>query len=132
MRSGCAGRTRLRKSSECGATRSRFPRRGGRPADPSSRRRRHLMRLKFAGLTVFLLTLLSLFDAGAQAQLACGHFIHEAPPAPAPRGAGPAVRRFELINAEVKSVRHRVLYLGDSLTERWDQEVWREYMVPRG
>src|SRR5437763_12678610 len=68
----------------------------------------------------------------ARAQLACGHFTQEPAPAPAPREAGSAVRRFEVINAEVKSVRHRVLYLGDSLTERWDAEVWRQHMAPRG
>src|SRR5437870_1105335 len=68
----------------------------------------------------------------ARAQLACGHFTQEPAPAPAPREAGSAVRRFEVINAEVKSVRHRVHYLGDSLTERWDPEVWRQHMEPRG
>ena len=37
----------------------------------------------------------------ARAQLACGHFTQEPAPAPAPREAGSAVRRFEVINAEV-------------------------------
>jgi lysophospholipase L1-like esterase len=68
----------------------------------------------------------------AQAQLACPHFTQEPAPPPAPRTAESAVRRFELINAEVKTVRHRVLYLGDSLTERWNEEVWRAHMEPRG
>jgi lysophospholipase L1-like esterase len=45
------------------------------------------------------------------------------------------VQRYELINAEVKSVRHRVLFFGDSLTERFATdaaEVWRQHMAPRG
>ena len=68
----------------------------------------------------------------AQAQLACGHFTPDVLAAPEPREAASAVRRFELINAEVKSVRHRVLFLGDSITERFDPEVWRLHMEPRG
>ena len=68
----------------------------------------------------------------AEAQLACQHFTQEPAAAPAARTAQSAVRRFELINAEVKSVKHRILYLGDSLTERWNAEAWREHMEPRG
>jgi len=76
--------------------------------------------------------LLSLLGGVAQAQLACGHFTSDVLAAPEPREAASAVRRFELINAEVKSVRHRVLFLGDSITERFDPEVWRLHMEPRG
>jgi len=76
--------------------------------------------------------LLSLLGGVAQAQLACGHFTPDVLAAPEPREAASAVRRFELINAQVKSVRHRVLFLGDSITERFDPEVWHLHMEPRG
>ena len=76
--------------------------------------------------------LLPLLGHAAQAQLACDHFTPDVLAAPEPREAASAVRRFELINAEVKSVRHRVLFLGDSITERFDPEVWRQHMEPRG
>jgi lysophospholipase L1-like esterase len=87
---------------------------------------------RFTSSTAFLIAVLSLLAPAAQAQPACGHFTQEPAAPPAPREAGSALRRFELINAEVNSVRHQILYLGDSLTERWDQELWREYMEPRG
>ena len=70
--------------------------------------------------------------AHAEPDLRCGKFTDDVIAAPEPRSAVSAMRRFEVINAEVKSVRHRVLFLGDSLTERFDPEVWREHMAPRG
>jgi beta-glucosidase len=68
----------------------------------------------------------------AQAQLACSRFTQDPSAAPAPRTAESAVRRFEVINAEVESVPHRILFLGDSITERYDGEVWQRDMAPRG
>ena len=84
--------------------------------------------------SLVILALIVIFGSHrvAQAQPACGHFTRAPVAAPAPRTAESAVRRFELINAEVKSVPHRVLFLGDSITERYDQEVWQRDMAPRG
>src|SRR4029077_20565592 len=48
----------------------------------------------------------------AQAQLACPDFTQEPAPPPAPRTAESAVRRFELINAEGKTVAHPGLSSG--------------------
>src|SRR5260370_20028760 len=74
--------------------------------------------------------------AQAEAALHCGHFTQDVLPAPEPREAAPARKRFEQINAAVKTQPYRVLFFGDSLTERfetWDApQLWREHMVPRG
>ncbi len=70
--------------------------------------------------------------ASAEPSLACGQFTQDVIPAPEPRGAASAVHRFEHINETIKTEPHRVLFFGDSLTERFDKEVWREHMAPRG
>lgn len=70
--------------------------------------------------------------AAGQTALPCAPFTQQPLAAPAPREAGAAVRRFELINRRVKSLPHRILFLGDSITERFDPEVWRRNMMPRG
>jgi hypothetical protein len=51
---------------------------------------------------------------------------------PTPRQNGHARARFEEINTAVKTQPHRVLFLGDSLTEGFDHEVWEQHMAPRG
>ena len=72
----------------------------------------------------------------SQPALACPHFTQDQLPAPEPREASAAVKRFEQINTAVKTQPYRVLFFGDSLTERfetWDApQLWREHMVPRG
>ena len=68
----------------------------------------------------------------AQSLMRCGPFIQEALTAPVPRENGHARARFEQINAAVKTQPYRVLFLGDSLTELFDQDVWRDHMAPRG
>jgi lysophospholipase L1-like esterase len=74
--------------------------------------------------------------AAAQADVHCAAFTQDVIPAPEPREAKWAQHRFELINAEVRSVPHRVLFLGDSLIERFQTpdapELWRKDMEPRG
>jgi beta-glucosidase len=70
----------------------------------------------------------------AQTALRCGPFAAEAP-APVARGAASAGQRFAAIKRAVKSQPHRILFLGDSLTERFPHdapEVWRDHMAPRG
>jgi lysophospholipase L1-like esterase len=68
--------------------------------------------------------------------LACGHFTQDQLPAPEPREAASAKKRFEEINAAVKSQPYRVIFFGDSLTERfetWDApDLWRQHMASRG
>jgi lysophospholipase L1-like esterase len=74
----------------------------------------------------------------AQAQLRCGPFDPNPPAAPEPRTNSEAVATFNRINAAVKTEPYRVLFLGDSITERWDMplwdatRVWDANMAPRG
>jgi lysophospholipase L1-like esterase len=76
-----------------------------------------------------------LSTASAQSALPCQHFTRDAIAAPEPREARWPVHRFEVINAAVKTQPHRVLFLGDSITERFPHDaphVWHDKMVPRG
>jgi lysophospholipase L1-like esterase len=64
----------------------------------------------------------------------CGRFTTEPVAEPARRGAESALRRFEKIRRSLHAQQYRVLFLGDSLTERFPQDaplVWNAYMVPR-
>ena len=86
-------------------------------------------------IAAFLLAILLcgyMLSAEAQAPLRCGPFIQGELSPPAPRQNGHARARFEQINAEIKSRPHRLLFLGDSLTEGFDREVWEQHMAPRG
>lgn len=68
----------------------------------------------------------------AEPALRCRAFTAKAAPAATPREAASAVRSFERIKAAVRTEPYRVLFLGDSLTERFDPPVWREHMAARG
>ena len=71
-------------------------------------------------------------SAQAQGSLPCGPFTREIIAAPGPRHALWPVRRFELIKNRVLTQPYRALFLGDSLTERFDPAVWQQHMAPRG
>ena len=60
----------------------------------------------------------------AQAQLRCAAFSSWPPAAPEPREAAPPVATFNRINAVVKTKPYRALFLGDSITERWEESLW--------
>jgi lysophospholipase L1-like esterase len=72
------------------------------------------------------------------AQVRCSAFIPYPPAAPAPRTDTWAVASFNRINEAVKFEPYRVLFLGDSITERWQlplwgaKPVWDANLVPRG
>lgn len=74
----------------------------------------------------------------ARAQLRCAAFDNWQPAAPEPRVAPEAVATFNRINEAVKRQPYRVLFLGNSITERWQmplwgaKPVWDANMVPRG
>jgi lysophospholipase L1-like esterase len=70
--------------------------------------------------------------AAAQSPLRCGPFTPDVIAAPEPREARWPVQQFEKIQAAVKTQPYRVLFLGDSLTERFDPELWRKHLEPRG
>jgi lysophospholipase L1-like esterase len=67
-----------------------------------------------------------------QERLRCGPFTQDVLPVPAPREDIHARERFERIKAAVKTLPYRMLFLGDSLTERFDERVWQAHMTPRG
>ncbi|MGD9617698.1 MAG: GDSL-type esterase/lipase family protein [Alphaproteobacteria bacterium] len=73
--------------------------------------------------------------ANAQPALSCAKFTSEPLPPPAPRAVAWPVKRFAAIREQVRTAPHRVLFLGNSLVERFPHdapEVWREHMQPRG
>jgi lysophospholipase L1-like esterase len=73
--------------------------------------------------------------AHAQSLVRCGPFTQDAIAAPEPRQARWPVDEFEKINVAVKTRRYRVLFFGDSITERFPTdapELWRQHMEPRG
>ncbi|HYU12757.1 MAG TPA: GDSL-type esterase/lipase family protein [Stellaceae bacterium] len=91
-----------------------------------------LLRSALIGLVVALAAAAPLTSAQPQTQLHCGPFTQDALPEPKPREYAHARERFERIKAAVKTQPYKVLFLGDSLTERFDQEVWQAHMAPRG
>lgn len=86
--------------------------------------------------TVVIVLLAAALPTQAQ-QIKCGTFNSFAAP-PAPRTEPEAIKSFERINRLVKSTPYRILYLGDSITERWDEplwgakRVWDANLAPRG
>ena len=74
----------------------------------------------------------------ANAQVACGPFTAAPLDPPTARTDAGAVASFERINKAVKTQSYRTLFLGDSITERWDeplwgaQAVWQANMPQRG
>jgi lysophospholipase L1-like esterase len=74
-------------------------------------------------------------SAHAQSLVQCGPFTQDVIAAPEPRQARWPVGEFEQINVAVKTQRYRVLFFGDSLTERFPteaRELWDRHMAPRG
>src|ERR1051325_3895365 len=71
----------------------------------------------------------------AEPTLACGHFTQDPLPPPKPRETASAKKRFEEINAAVRTQSYRVIFFGDSLTERfetWDApQLWQQHMAAR-
>jgi beta-glucosidase len=86
--------------------------------------------MRTAGLLWTIALSAALGTAHSQASLRCGPFGE--PPAPMPRTYKGAVDRGQTINEEVMTTPYRVLFLGDSLTERWDPEIWERHYAVRG
>ena len=90
-----------------------------------------MIRTRRAGLFIAAIMAVLCGQSLAQAQsvLRCGPFTQAVLDQPAPRVANWPVQEFEKINAAVKTQPHRVLFLGDSLTERFDPELWRQHWL---
>ncbi|MBV9859128.1 MAG: hypothetical protein JO038_03345 [Alphaproteobacteria bacterium] len=63
--------------------------------------------------------------------MACGEFTKIPIAEPVPREDPHALERLRVINAAVKTKEHPILFLGDSITERWPAEIWRSLFEPR-
>jgi lysophospholipase L1-like esterase len=89
-----------------------------------------------ANRTLFL-TMAMLASAAAQAQsgVPCGPFAGAPLVAPAPRAEQRQTARFAAIKTAAAAHSYRTLFLGDSLTQRWDAEaedriLWDQYFRP--
>lgn len=93
--------------------------------------------MSFARLAAVIAVLLAA-ALPAQAQVVCGAFTPYAAAPPEPRTEPEAVKSFERINRQVKTESYRILFLGDSITERWNEplwgakRVWDANLKPRG
>ncbi|HEX5452349.1 MAG TPA: GDSL-type esterase/lipase family protein [Stellaceae bacterium] len=83
-----------------------------------------------AFLTVFIAALRGITADASTAGLHCPLFAQANVPAPAPRPDPKAIERFQLINREASAGSHRVLFLGDSLIQKWDVSLWDRYFAP--
>ena len=93
--------------------------------------------MRLVSLCMFVISLTT-GALAAQAQLKCEAFDSWPPAAPEPREAGEPVATFHRINQAVKTEPYRILFFGDSITERWDEplwdakRVWDANLAPRG
>jgi len=68
----------------------------------------------------------------AEGPVACEPFTKTVVASPAPRDDPHSLERLAAINRAVKAEPYRILFLGDSITERWTPEIWQETFAPRG
>jgi lysophospholipase L1-like esterase len=88
---------------------------------------------KLCAAALFLLSSVALsVPTLAQTTVPCEPFTQDHIASPEPREAAPAVARFDRIKYAVGTEPYRALFLGDSLTERFDLQVWHQHMAPRG
>ena len=62
-------------------------------------------------------------------QLKCKPFVDIALPKAVPQNDPEAIERFQLINREARAGSHTVLFLGNSLTQKWDPSLWERYFA---
>jgi lysophospholipase L1-like esterase len=73
---------------------------------------------------VFAAVLVLALAGAAEAQVACGPFTAAKLDPPAPRTESWAIPIFEHIKQAVRTQPYRALFLGDSITQRWDLPLW--------
>ncbi|HJU19392.1 MAG TPA: GDSL-type esterase/lipase family protein [Stellaceae bacterium] len=71
-------------------------------------------------------------NADARFQLKCRPFTNVVLPTARQQTDPEAVERFRQIIQEVRSGSHNILFLGDSLTRKWDPAIWNRDFAPRG
>ena len=88
---------------------------------------------RFVSLIFFVILAALAEQSVARPPVRCGSFTEEVLPAPKPRFDDARARAvFEDIKVAIKTQPHRVLFLGDSLTEGFNSAVWHEHLAPRG
>jgi lysophospholipase L1-like esterase len=95
---------------------------------------RRLVKCAFLTVLALVLTLFSnRASPGSDASILvpCRRFT-AASPNPVPQSDQHATERFQAINEEAESGPHAVLFLGDSLTEKWDTEIWQKHFASLG
>jgi lysophospholipase L1-like esterase len=70
--------------------------------------------------------------AASEAWVACPSFTTEVSPPEGPRNDLHSRERLAKIDASIKSEPHKVLFLGDSITERWPTKIWQQSFAPFG
>jgi beta-glucosidase len=65
-------------------------------------------------------------------QVICGVFADTGVPKPVPQTDPEAVQRFEVINTNTRASPHGVVFLGDSLIQKWDHSEWEQNFVTIG
>jgi beta-glucosidase len=94
--------------------------------------------MKLACLAVVSISAFTALSGVAQAQVKCSPFTAAPLTPPAPRTEDWAIPIVEQVNAAVKTQPYRALFLGDSLVQRWDLDlwdakpVWDTNLAPRG
>jgi lysophospholipase L1-like esterase len=73
-----------------------------------------------------------MLSARAERPVACEAFTKITTSSPEPRDDPHSRERLEAINAAITAEPHQVLFLGDSITERWTKEIWQENFGARG
>jgi beta-glucosidase len=63
-------------------------------------------------------------------RLKCSPFTRTDLPKPVSQTDPEAIGRLQLINREANARSHTILFLGDSLTQKWDPSLWERFFVP--
>jgi len=70
--------------------------------------------------------------AAAEETIRCRPFAQSGLVSPTPRTEPQAIDRLKWINEAVQTQRDDVLFLGDSITQRWDPLLWEQHYARRG
>jgi lysophospholipase L1-like esterase len=81
------------------------------------------------GLLAWVLTATTINAAIIGQPIACGAFANADLPKPTPQTDPEAVERFHAINREAEARSHTIVFLGDSLTRKWDRSLWEQHFA---
>jgi lysophospholipase L1-like esterase len=90
---------------------------------------RHRFSVDLSYLFILLLLIPSVKAANVVQPVHCGPFAEGSLPQPTPQTDQEAVERFQEIDREAKARSHTVVFLGDSLTRKWDLSIWDQHFA---